>query len=493
MGFEQKKRKLTILNGLEDDNTENKWKKLQITNGTREEQNQNTLPEDQGEGDASIEMGEGLPGAPGVPSQGQQQQNNNNVNQICRSEYSLAKSNNIRIYKKSFIVRTWGMQVSQIDIKDQTTTIRSAYQSSSLCSLPVNATYFYISPGEFEDLPRGSRAEFLKCKATPKGFRAPFQTGESSVGAANSQMLVFAHSAVGLNKEFNSAHAQLDATAELPTKPTGFIDPDTNIEWGNLIYNDNTTANVSWTNDLVPFRLPQYFCWDKIHAIDSPANSITLANYVNTFDIRTHVGLPCLNWEYKVKMGHLKGMFQQTISDYPQKSPWDPDKIQIAPDGSNLAYQTLLQFNKPVGDAYTSFSKQNFRGYTSIQMHDQIEKHAYLKYQYEGHSKEKEAVPGAYIGVTAPLTSNPFASSPSFAEVMAYWQVDTEMVVCPNWYSAHTDRHVMRAKDHLISYVPSITTYDSRKNIQRFVDGIQVYSGITQPTTYYQDVNIEDM
>lgn len=89
-----------------------------------------------------------------------------------------------------------------------------------LACVPVDTVPWYLSPQEFNNLPKGSEIVQVICNIIPYGYRLPFLVNSSGLTYANSQADIIGCFAMGLNNKYNGCNMKYTyADAKTPMMP----------------------------------------------------------------------------------------------------------------------------------------------------------------------------------------------------------------------------------------------------------------------------------
>lgn len=405
--------------------------------------------------DMEVNTGDAVPSeeAPSTNSGGGANPQVGGATQISISKIARVFGPGLYRFSKSWIICTWGFQQRNMI----TTTAGSVgrWLTNELARIPVHKTQLYMSPAEWNELPNTSRAISCHAKVIPKGFRAPFQTGTTISSAANSQMLVFGRTAQGMNLHFNGAYGTLSAIESNPTLPATYT-TSTVPDWGLFFYGQGTTQatqEVLCASTGLQKRLPEHLMLAMSNT--GTFNVPDTNSFIKTFDMRTQVGMPLENYHYEFGEGILKTGYRNQVISFDTVTIGDLNYEENASYNATNATNTAAEHQYQTGyvhsahlpkdvvarpsdtdpDLNNSFLGVNNPLRTADGVtrwtgayDDMLEKSSFI-FPRDDLPRNAKFQPDLMCGVLAPLTTNPFAANPEFAQVMAYWQIDTELIV----------------------------------------------------------------
>lgn len=319
--------------------------------------------------------------------------------------------------------------------------------STPLSVIDPNDPAWFMNKIEFQSLPPNSYATRCTVKVTPLGYRLPFATNEATSTFANSQCLVQGCTAVGLNTIVNGFTASYQAADGDLSKPTGTQSVDHRTEV--MLYGSATKlgANLGF-----PVHNNLYYC--TVTPGTSNTHGINLTDHMEIFNINDHKGLPCVNYEYNYKNALLVPTInsQNFTVRYATLVPEGTNPIGFynrAPrGGGNLSRN--MQMHGTDDDWILAFD------YTSP-----IDKAPWMSRQY-GQRLTPDAPPLVLFGCMPVQSNAALAATPTFADVVIQWGIQTEIHVTCNINSIHPEANI----PYLKSYDPTI--------------GRQIFTGMKQ-------------
>lgn len=89
---------------------------------------------------------------------------------------------------------------------------------------------FYLSPAEFDQLPIGSRVDFVHCSVKLLGVRSAFNTGSTDAGVATSEYCPLLLTATGSNHSTTINNLQVKSHRNMVPAEVENISPNTMID-----------------------------------------------------------------------------------------------------------------------------------------------------------------------------------------------------------------------------------------------------------------------
>lgn len=216
--------------------------------------------------------------------------------------------------KHSHLFQTWGYQFKMYE--ETTANAKSYLLHYPLALVPVDFVPFYMTPQEFENLPRGTFIEDVIVKITPKGIRCSFDTATTLSGHVNNQQTVFGISAIGLNHKYLLRHRKVKANSTSPMCPEYSTISKTDMDrvvtrlWGTKTSDSNFTKEFPtglWTVRSLPYYAGIFLPTDKENSsFTLDTGHVDLTSHTNVFNVLDHKDVPCLNYSYKPKFAPLK-------------------------------------------------------------------------------------------------------------------------------------------------------------------------------------------
>lgn len=334
-------------------------------------------------------------------------------------------------FKKCVQLYTGAMQFTVLDT-DELNKVTAAgpkekyYEPGNNCIVtplavidPNNASWF-LTPKEFEYIPRGSYAKACRIKVTPLGYRLPFATNEKSAGYANSQTLVQICHSIGIEKHMAVAPRRVETDDTDLTKTTAVYAKSYSGLYGarnlaDLLYGDKTTNATIPASFGIPRHYNYYAC------IPYMKDHFPLFNrYYTIENVNDLKGVPLIDYKYEYKNGLLK-YFNSKYSLL-LKDAWVNDGLAGFP-------QSIWQKNK--SDEHTESPTWSHIGISEYENADSLEKSGYTSVVNRNRQSPNQP-PFIYFGCM-PIQSNaPLAAAPVFSPGVVQWKVETELDVFVN-------------------------------------------------------------
>lgn len=359
------------------------------------------------------------------------------------------------VFRKTFQVYTGGFQfaVTSPDPFYSILPIRNFFRGDTavlatpLGVLNPNQIEWYMNPIEMDNLPDWSFATHVKVKVTPLGYRLPFATNEAESSFANSQTLVQIATAVGLNNQFYMCDGNYTTEASDLTRPVTQDNPGVlqGILYGNA--GGAIGANVG-----IPRHLANYtsIVYDNHPGLLGGANSPNLLQSIDVQNVIDCKGVPVINFDHTFSNGMLKwpnlpvggtnpvktqqGMLASTTEGGPR-----------IPTGTNGGY---FFDRRPRLSTTATTSNMNFYGPQEVEF--QLSGAQFPVTGNIGIEKSKwwtrtnvctnnvtalPEVPLVHFGCMPVQSNAALSPTPTFANVVIQWLIQTEMEVeIPNPY-----------------------------------------------------------
>lgn len=326
-------------------------------------------------------------------------------------------------YEKTFQIYTAGFQFAR-EGQDLVTTPSTAigrfipdkrFLVTPLAAIDPSALSLYMSSAEYKSLPPWSYATHCEIKCTPLGYRLPFATNESASTFANSQTLVQVAHGVGLNNQVNLFTTSYVSDAADLTKVSG--QNMTTFDSTDVIYGSNASVGANC-------GIPRH--WNFYTVLMEPAkndsSSLNLLDMVSVCNINDIKGVPLVNFVHDFKNGVLKigdddqgGLGGNAITANGTgpiftSRPWDSSsglairQIKAGPNGGSVAGQMQMDYGT------------------------RIEKCNWFQRQ-QAQSMTPDEPPLIHIGVMPVQSNAALAATPTFANVVAQWMIQTRLIV----------------------------------------------------------------
>lgn len=391
--------------------------------------------------------------------------------------------------KKRFQIYTAGIQFKYIGIPgapfQDPQGDTNAFMVTPLASINPDMFAIYGTKAEFGNLPSYSYATQARIKITPLGFRLPFATGEGASQYANSQTLVQIASGVGINKQVNMVEGAIMVDETDLTNPTAVSDSLFNC-WNTLYGQDGSIgACVGFPRN-----------WNRYTTVYVPNGAVGPAGFsdgmmlnkmIDVQNINDCKGMPVINYVHDFKCGLLKFSPAECARYYLR--PSNPN--YYIPNGNyDSLYHAVSNLNTPdfpntpQDILYQSNSLRNVRDNIAqwVDPELQIEKCAWISTNLSK-ANQPDATPLLHFGVFPVQSNAPFAPAPSFSNVAAQWEVETELdiVSTMDFTSCIEMFPVIQAWDPYISTgTPHDTNILNYYCSGRLLNGASPYTGLFQ-------------
>lgn len=305
--------------------------------------------------------------------------------------------------------------------------------TTPLSFIPVDFLPFYLSPAEFDQLPIGSRVDFVQCTVKLLGVRSAFNTGTSEAGVATSEYCPLLLTATGLNHSTTVNNLQVKAHTNMVPTEVENISPKTMIDkW----YTSNT-ASVN----CVPRSNSNFACIisqkdqgtaaKREKTNSSSGGNFRLDTVVETSLLTSRVGQNVLQYSYEPKAGYIKGFKTPIINDQqlgsanmcmPNRIPMKATFQPASTDAQNV--KTLSHFNL-AGSSIPPYriwpsASTNFN-------YSQTIEHASVFNPMSGEHVPVRAQPQLHIGMAAVPQLDPATELTTFMNACVYYSVTCQI------------------------------------------------------------------
>lgn len=333
---------------------------------------------------------------------------------------------------KNEIVTNSNMMASEGDRISQLLGPTNKSLLTSLAAITPDCLSLFMSPIEYENLPKWTYATKLNIKVTPLGYRLPFSTNESASTFANSQTIVQIASAIGLNTQMPVLEGAYNPDA---TDPSDIASVKTLVrgeEYTKLLYGDTQQVGigglgaclglpVNWNNYTIIPLLSE-------GSIVSGYNSPMLTNFINIQNINDCKGTPIIDYSYSTKNGLIKWdplAFQRKILsssttnwkaiDTGFNSSLPTERKDKGIDGTPTAQVTTFGWCR---DPMSSLLAPTY---------DMRVEKSHWMVRNDGQNLSSNRPPLLHFGAL-PVQSNPvLAATSTWAPVAAMWEIETSM------------------------------------------------------------------
>lgn len=363
------------------------------------------------------------------------------VQQVIRSQGQRFEDGHI-IIQTSSLFYSWGYNFTPLDIGDAgDANIKQKWVMTPLAYVPVDYLPFFMSPAQYDDLPREAEVVHVSCKVTPWGSRVAFTTNSETAKPATAQHVTVGISAIGLNTDPTFNWANRDVT-----------ESDTMVIGTHTVINTNklkaklwgiNNASTMW--DSVPTS------FGAIRQLDSyggpvlddymtagtgtveyiPTGWPNMEEKVNRFAFDAFKGKPIINYNYTPQNGLLKmktKFAQHNRSDagnkvYGHKGDTSPyvrkEYIQRdRTDGGNNGWKILAE-NQDAREYMVDSRKL---------IYDRMIETGHCVTDRRDFNHDSVVQPQLHIGML-PVQANSPGTSVGFVCAAAYWQIDREIKI----------------------------------------------------------------
>lgn len=389
------------------------------------------------------------------------------------------------IFTKKFQIYTGGYQFTDVSSASWTPWVTSLeptpFLTTPLAVLDPNALPWFMTQGEYANLPPYSFATKSTISAKPLGYKLPFATGETTSTYANSQTLVQCCYATGLNHKWNGLAAGFQTAEGDLTRPTAF-EPDSQLP--ERLYGSATSvgANVG-----VPRHLNFYYSVERM-LTDSSPNLLKSMTVVNVNDIKGQE-IGSVNYTYNcAPLKSLRtGTFRQRYGESTNTCPRTFDR-------SRPGYATTLGSEVSTNNYIMDSLAMTYDSNTDIRYLAPIEKGSFMRTNDQSPLIDKEP-PHLNIGCM-PLQSNPaLAATTTFADVTIQWEISTSLEVVffqdSPWVTIATP-WLHQWRPYVERGVNLAATGDQLNSSRwsMYIDGRSVYFNNVSPNTSIADTTL---
>nr|QRQ90262.1 MAG: hypothetical protein 3 [Parvoviridae sp.] len=349
----------------------------------------------------------------------------------------------------SYGVATVPLKLDAVDGDDYSTLILT----TSLMEIPWDRPFMYLSPGEFDSLPKGAYVKSMSIQITQQNPRVAFETASSTSGLATLNQNKFGIKAIGLNAKNGMRVTSRRLTAfdaEEPMVPTNSEIAkydDIDIAMYGRKQSDAEFANsVPASCVMTELQVPNYLCLWNTYPISAETSQGTdlgwysLAEHVTQYDMAYTVGNELINMTYYPSYAPLKS--QLSHAEYLQGNQivGVSNSLDII-EGDSSKQITKITINSTdntvaITENYSTQSCGS-TAFTPITRYSIIEKGQLYKNIDNGFQK-KCVIPSIHIGISSipKLTTSVGIIQPmSYTDVQNYVQVKCSMEV--GFYMPH--------------------------------------------------------
>lgn len=351
-------------------------------------------------------------------------------------------------FKKTHRVYTYG--IAQNIISPPSIPLSDAqprYAGTSLCYIPWDYPFMYLTPGEFAMLPDSAVCEEVTCKVFYRNTRQAFESNASDSRLAALNQANDIISAVGLNFVLdgtNLKYTTFKATEPMCPENHEIIKKDHLVALHTRIYGDESFTRTPACQFGQPIQYPLYYA---LSAVSKPFHGWPmLESYVTRHDANTASGSMIVNVTYVPQFGLLKGTLPAiTYAD------------NVVTQGTVQDKNARLNIDVPMSSRQASFATHTFSvgaGMTarsrSISVAAAETSQAQFKYEHvleksqliiradANATKQVGAQPWIHVGIQpcpSINTLNMSSNEMHYTDVQAYFEVECEMKISVSYPS----------------------------------------------------------
>lgn len=398
-----------------------------------------------------------------------------NVQQVIRSGGSRYEDGHI-IIENSDLFYTWGYNFTGLDIADNNLdTVKQKWLMTPMAYVPVDYLPFYMSKGQFDDLPGEAEVVSVSCKVTPWGSRVSFQTNADTTAPATAQHVVVGMSAIGLNLDPTFNWANRDVTESNTMIISTHAAPD-EAKLIKKLWGEN--KGVNWYKDVPStfgaIRQLDIYGGPVVDNYVKPAPAVgatpavdeyiptgwpDLSTKANRFAYDAFKGKPIINYEYTPKFGVLKS----------KASRWQSNRSDTGCDlytthGGNDPFYINTSINRRTKDtatpanqtgtsnevSLTSFSVKDVSMNAAAQGYTVMIERDRCRNRISDVGQPIQIQPQLHVGIL-PVQANSPGASVGFVCAAAYWQIDRVIKIKVN-FGTSFNLLVARPIDGLVNY-----------------------------------------
>ena len=310
---------------------------------------------------------------------------------------------------------------------------------TSIAAITPDCLALFMSPVEFDNLPRWAYATEARIKITPLGYRLPFATNEATSGYANSQTIVQIASGIGINTQMPCMEGAYEITEADPTDVASVKTLYNYTEYISTLYGNTNATGISGASGAclgLPVPWNNYTIIPHLDegSVSTSNNLPMLSNYLNIQNINDCKGTPIINYAYSTKNGLLKWdplAFQRKIIERGDTTNW-----HAIDNGFNSSIAIRNSDKGTTGTAAQSTQQfelveESLQNLLAPSYDMRLEKSHWMV-RNSGQNLTADRPPLLHFGVL-PLQSNPaLAPTPKWSSVAAIWEVECELDVTMN-------------------------------------------------------------
>lgn len=354
------------------------------------------------------------------------------------------------VFRKNHCLLSYGLawKISKLDGNS-----KSYLTTTSLMSIPVEQPYFYMTPAEFDWLPRGARCKNVKVSVVMRNPRTAFETNSSSTTLATLNQNKFIAMAEGLNLKTRGLDRAMKfgaSTAAMVNQGTEEYVKSHHETFIKAAYGSITKAPVfqegfsalPCSQLMLPMMLNRYFC---TVATNDPINKDigwpNLSNYIRKGDASFLIGKTVASYSYTPTCGYLTQPYQMRVNGYfgDESSEYANNSVSTINKNGNLlssivqtdlASGAMEQSDNNIID-YESGEWANLAKKTGSHYMTPIEKFQYIM-QGPRDAGKSHVQPSLHIGVfpVPRITTNELKTVPeNYTDIEVQWDIHAEMEV----------------------------------------------------------------
>ncbi|ACI01075.1 putative major structural protein [Dysaphis plantaginea densovirus] len=354
------------------------------------------------------------------------------------------------VFRKNHSLLSYGLawKISKLD-----GTSKSYLTTTSLMSLPVEQPYFYMSPAEFDWLPRGAMCKHVKVTAVMRNPRTAFETNSSSTTLATLNQNKFIAIGEGLNLKTRG----IDRAMKFGSSTAAMVNQGTEeyvkshhekfilAAYGSLTktptFQEGFKA-LPCSSLMLPMMLNRYFC---TVATNDPINKDigwpNLSQHIRKGDASFLTGKTVATYSYSPKCGYLSQPFQMRVNGYygDESNDFTNNSVTAINKNGNLL-SSIVQTDLASGAMKQS--DNNIIDYESGEWDCLAQRNGthYMtpieKSQYIMHGPRDTSLchvqPSLHLGVfpVPRMTTNELKTVPeNYTDIEVQWDINCEMVV----------------------------------------------------------------
>lgn len=354
------------------------------------------------------------------------------------------------VFRKNHCLLSYGLawKISRLD-----STSSNYLTTTSLMGLPVEQPYFYLSPAEFDWLPRGAICKQVKVKAVMRNPRTAFETNSTSTTLATLNQNKFIALAEGLNLKTRG----VDRAMKFGSSTAAMVNQGTEeyvkahhekfilAAYGSLTKQPTFTEGFSalpCSSLMLPMMLNRYFCSVSTNdTINKDIGWPNLSLYIKKGDASFLTGKTVAEYSYTPTCGlltqpyqmRINGYFGDTVTGFANNSVTQINKsgnLLSSIVQTDLATGNMVQSDNNIID-YESGEWDNLAKRNGSHYMTPIEKSQYIM-RGPRDAGRSHVQPSLHMGVfpVPRMTTNELKTVPeNYTDIEVQWDIETEMIV----------------------------------------------------------------